>query len=63
MNMITGPHRVFAEVHESFGGNHVITSAYLSETVKIYENSFKISLDVSLLGSKDLKGDNSMELI
>ena len=55
--IVGGPHKVFSEVHKSLGGNHVSMSAYLSEIVNTYQNSFKIGLDIPLLGSKDLKGD------
>ena len=50
--LVRGPHRVFTEIHNKFKGNHSSMSAYLTNIVKIYQNGFKLSVDMPLLGVK-----------
>ena len=52
--MVGGPHRVFTEIHKNMKGNHLSMSAYLVDIVNIYQNGFKLSLDLPLVGGKEL---------
>ena len=50
--IVGGPHKIFSEIQKKLGNNHVRISAYFEELIQTYKNSYKLSLDTSILGIK-----------
>ena len=55
--VVCGPHSSFLGVYKSLGENHLAMSAYICHTVLNYRNGYSLGLDISLLGTKEWKGD------
>ena len=45
--IIGGPHRVFTEIHKNLKGNHLITSAYLTDIARMYKSGVQLRLSAS----------------
>ena len=57
--LVGGPHRVFTEIQKNLKGNHLIMSAYLTDIVKTYKSGFELSIDVPLLGFKEIESNEN----
>ena len=62
--VIGGPHPVFTEIEKQSRGTHVSIESYCSKMLLLYQQGYKVSLDVPLLGSKryeDVTSDEQSE--
>ena len=50
--IVSGPHRVVAEIHKSLGSNFVTTRSYLTKAAQAYIHGFRMDVDVSFLHPK-----------
>ena len=60
--LVGGPHKVFTEIHKRVKGTHVSISAYITDVVKKYENSLRLSFDVPLLNGKEISEPKNSEI-
>ena len=61
--LVGGPHRIFSEIHKYFQGSHLSMSTYLTNIVNTYKNVFKMSMDMPLLGVKEIELNRSNDLL
>ncbi len=50
--IVSGPHKIVAEIHKSLGSNFVMTRSYLTEAAQSYIKGFRMDVDVSFLHPK-----------